>query len=590
MEHKKTISRLLYPVVLMLFAFIAAPASAQSLVFCNCGTDSTGKNVYGYCDSLRIKVVIACAYDSAFPFSNGIARVIKSGKTGYIDPKGKLIIPAQFDNGSDFNDGLAFVKKEGKCYYINKTGANAFNQTFVCPKIPNIPNADESVSRMLRAQEREAFKVAAFSDGLAMVADSALKKSGYINTKGQWVIPARFIIAMPFKEGVAFVRESPAEAAKAIDKKGETLFQLGGNQMPLPDGFTNGFARIMNRPDPNMRNLNIYNYIDIKGKVLMAESVRSADPFQGNYAVISPASGEYALINKNGQRAFPDVYNYLGASPIKGIYYYNRESGRGFGLIDSSGKIRSKVGFDNFTRINDTLLLCKNWGSSVYNLLSTKSGPLFSFTPFTQYYWKKSGLKNILVLTGEDIFSHPISLEYDVAAGKFFENGKELPVKDNLYLAINDKSSRSKNEPDIFDYQNKHFTLKFNKGMQLFRDSTNGQVYHNSTFYFAILKVKFTGSSEEYLNNLSTNMSKSGKYASVERDGYRAGSRFINGIAATQHDGEKNPTVFYYIPLDRKLADPGNGELYVLMANYFKRDEDVTQNTFLGIVQSLTFK
>jgi len=347
----------------------------------------------------------------------------------------------------------------------------------------------------------------------------------------------------------------------------------------------------MNRPDPGMKNLNIYNYVDRTGKILLASPVSSAEPFQGNFAVISRASGEYSLINKKGIAVFPETYNYLAPSPARGIYFYNRESGRGFGLIDTTGKVRSSVAFDNFTKINDTLFLCKNWGSVVYNLLSTNTGPLLSYSVFTKYYWKKTGQKNILVLTGENLFRNPVSLEYDIASGIFLEDGKVLATKDNLYLTVNDKSYGSKDEPSIFSYENKHFTLKFKRGMSLFRDSTNGQVYHNSTFYFAILKVSFIGTSGEYLTNLSNNLSQSGKYISVEKGGYQAASRIIDGISATQKStAGKYPAVIYYIPIDRKLADPGNGSLYVLQANYYKQDEAVTRNTLLEILRSLNLK
>ena len=591
MSHTTCKSSILTGLICLFSFVLTSTLSAQSLISCNCGSDSTGKNVYGYCDLLRTKVIISCAYDSAYAFLNGLARVIRSGKTGYIDPKGKLVIPAQYDRGTDFNDGLAFVKKDGKCYYINKAGVNAFNQTFVCPAVPEVPNASESVIRMLRSQEYEAFKKTAFSDGMAIVADSVIKKTGYINTKGQLIIPARFIVAMQFKEGMAFVRESPAEPAKAIDKKGETLFQLGGNQMPMPDGFTNGFARIMNRPDPGMKNLNIYNYVDRTGKLLLTTPVRSAEPFQGSYAVISTDNGQYNLINKKGIPVLPETYNHLSPSPIKGIYYYNRESQRGFGLIDTSGKIRTRVAFDNFTKLNDTLFLCKDWGTSVYNLLSTNSGPMLGYSVFTKYYWEKRGLKNNLVLVGQDLFGNPVSLEYDVAAGNFLENGKVLAPKDNLYLTANDKSKKTNNDPDIFTYENKHFTLKFARGMSLFRDSTNGQVYHNSTFYFGIMKVSFRGTAQEYLTNLSNSLSQSGKYAAVEKDGYRAANRFIDGVSALQNASTgKNPAVLYYIPIDRNMADPGNGEIYVLQANYFKHDEEVTRNILLEIIRSLTLK
>ncbi|MBI3138338.1 MAG: WG repeat-containing protein [Sphingobacteriales bacterium] len=567
------------------------PLSAQSLTHCNCGTDSTGKRLYGFCDSLRTKMIIPCQYDSTFAFSNGMARVMKAGKSGYADQSGKLVIPIQFEKAGDFSDGLAFVKKNGKCYYINKTGANPFKSTFFCPAAPAIANASESLVRMLRSQEAEAYKMARFSEGMAIVADSATKKTGFINVKGQLVIPATFIYAQPFREGISFVRVSPAEAPKAINKKGELLFPLTENQLPLPDGFKNGFARIMEKPLAGSRNLDIYNYVDRAGKPLLAAPVRSAELFNGNFAVITESNGEMALINRRGQKAFPETYHYLEPSPIKGIYYYNREKGRGYGLIDTNGNTCTKVGYEYFTRLNDSVLLCKEWGTSLYNLLSIHSGALLGFTHFTNYGWRISGKKPILSLTGTSLLGERTLLEFDPATGKFLKDGKEWPVKDNYYLAVNTQNTGKTEEPGIFSYQNPHFSLKFSRGMELFRDSADGQVYRNSTFYFAIRKARFSGSADDYLDNMNEQLNARGKYARVERTSVYLGSTRATGLRAVeQKQAGSQPGVLYYIPVDRKIIDPGKGFIYLFYGNYFATDETLTNDVLSSILRSFTLK
>lgn len=44
-------------------------------------------------------------------FSEGLARVKKDGKWGYVDKKGVLVIPTKYDYVSDFNEGMAQVSK-----------------------------------------------------------------------------------------------------------------------------------------------------------------------------------------------------------------------------------------------------------------------------------------------------------------------------------------------------------------------------------------------------------------------------------------------------------------------------------------------
>jgi hypothetical protein len=47
-------------------------------------------------------------------FSNGLARVWKDGKCGYIDEAGELVISLIYDSATDFNEGLSAVLKDGK--------------------------------------------------------------------------------------------------------------------------------------------------------------------------------------------------------------------------------------------------------------------------------------------------------------------------------------------------------------------------------------------------------------------------------------------------------------------------------------------
>ncbi|NQU99347.1 MAG: WG repeat-containing protein, partial [Parcubacteria group bacterium] len=96
---------------------------------------------YGYID-INGSIVIPHSFNSAWAFSEGLARAIDHGKRVYIDKKGKVAISgknlsnemrrefdgirAQYLNFGDFHEGLAYVKfglERGELYgYINKQG------------------------------------------------------------------------------------------------------------------------------------------------------------------------------------------------------------------------------------------------------------------------------------------------------------------------------------------------------------------------------------------------------------------------------------------------------------------------------------
>jgi hypothetical protein len=62
------------------------------------------------------------SYQDVQPFSNGMARVKKSGNFGYIDTSGTLKISCTFDAASPFKDNIACVQSQGFYKLINKKG------------------------------------------------------------------------------------------------------------------------------------------------------------------------------------------------------------------------------------------------------------------------------------------------------------------------------------------------------------------------------------------------------------------------------------------------------------------------------------
>jgi len=55
-------------------------------------------------------------------FQEGLARIERKGKVGFIDKKGKLVIPTNFEQAGYFSNGLAPFRKNKKWGYINKSG------------------------------------------------------------------------------------------------------------------------------------------------------------------------------------------------------------------------------------------------------------------------------------------------------------------------------------------------------------------------------------------------------------------------------------------------------------------------------------
>ena len=192
------------------------------------GTDSDGINFHeglavvykdgyeGYIDK-KGNEVIPCKYEYASCFQEGRACVKKDGKYGYIDKKGNIIIPCIYEWANQFSEGYAFVSKDKdrenwSC--IDKNGKEVFSSNYDC------------ISSY-------------FHEGFARVNkkskdDSYDWKYGFIDTKGNEVIPCVYDFCEDFSEGLAVVGKHVKGRYRSfwgmkygfVDKKGNSTFDI----------------------------------------------------------------------------------------------------------------------------------------------------------------------------------------------------------------------------------------------------------------------------------------------------------------------------------------------------------------------------
>lgn len=245
-----------------------------------------------------------------------------SNKT-YIQPD-KL--PKGFESATYFQDGLAVVVKNGRTYYINKNGEEVF---------PSISFEDADL----------------FSDGFARVQVNG--KKGYMNKSGEiWSGEKEIEDLLELSEGYAFLKYKDDPQWRCIDKNLKEVFKLGKSEPVEP--FSEGFAVVRRHPeglgrtdwysetykfsdDPNENcfwedadSINYvfeeepgndvieneessafeYNFIDKTGRLLLKRWCLSAESFKEGFAVVRFTlylegyhidSNEYNFINKEGK-------------------------------------------------------------------------------------------------------------------------------------------------------------------------------------------------------------------------------------------------------------------------------------------------
>lgn len=190
---------------------------------------------------------IPAKFDKANSFSEGLACVFIGDAFGFIDKSGKIIVKPVFDRagrtgGSDFSEGLAVVMPESSSRegYIDKTG-----KMVIQPRFEYGEDFSEEMALVSEGNERlsfidktgkviisscEAYELlilTAFKNGLAMVHKNG--KRGFINKRGELVIPLQFDLGQDFKDGLALV--CTGDTCGYIDTSGEYVWQTKGSKM-----------------------------------------------------------------------------------------------------------------------------------------------------------------------------------------------------------------------------------------------------------------------------------------------------------------------------------------------------------------------
>jgi len=189
------------------------------------------------------------------PFSQGMIAFFDTNahKWGYLDENGKIAIKPQFQVTNPFSEGMALVGfSSPKPYngYIDKTG-----------------------KLVLRSQYKFAGN---FHNGLAWVSDG--NKWGYIDTKGNTVIPLQYELALDFartnKGLLAPVRR--ANKFGYINDKNETVI---GFNYSLASPFSENLAAVTVNQDQS-------GFIDSNGKMVIAPTFKRTFGFNNNRAKV----------------------------------------------------------------------------------------------------------------------------------------------------------------------------------------------------------------------------------------------------------------------------------------------------------------
>ena len=202
------------------------------------------------------------AYSYETHFVDGLARILKDFKSGFMDKTGKIIIETKYDDARDFSEGLAAVQftnslGETKWGYVDKEGNVKIDFMF-----QNEPTS--------------------FNSGRAFILGTN-NKWGIIDNTGKVIVEPKYQQIFPYENGFATVSimdEKWQTTYEIIDVNGKPVKKFEkdkkGNQTQLHSGFKNGLAVAMQ----NYK----YGLIDTKGNIIVKCEFRKLNPMNDDRA------------------------------------------------------------------------------------------------------------------------------------------------------------------------------------------------------------------------------------------------------------------------------------------------------------------
>lgn len=228
---------------------------------------------YGYID-LAGKEVVKPQYGFADNFSEGLAAVSNDElKKGFIDKLGRVVIDFKFGFTSGFHEGLAAVDVNYNNWgYIDKTG-----KLVIDPKYGLANDFHEGMAAV--GIKKEGYR---FPD-----------KYGYINSKGEEIIKPQYRDAQPFFNGLALVFNENEYIY--INKQGIKVRKYVYKQTPE---FHDGLAQVSDGTK--------VTFIDITGKTIikLQNIYDSIGNFSEGLAAVEK-NGKYGYIDKTGTEVIP---------------------------------------------------------------------------------------------------------------------------------------------------------------------------------------------------------------------------------------------------------------------------------------------
>lgn len=347
---------------------------------------------WGYMKEYSKQMVIACEYELAYPFVEGVAmvrtpketgwriidttgsyiyppeckvsdidysknniiyaKIIKNNKVGYFDISNKKeIIPCEYDDILIYSNGFIRVTLNEKSGYARKDG------TIITPIKYDIKRSDF------------------VHEGFMYVSDDGL--DGIIDITGKEIVPTKYSTIFNFDIDANVFLTEGYKHTLVKNLQGKTVFQGYWLGPPGIQSYSDGLMAFIGKNGK-------YGFIDGQGKLKIPYMYDYTIGFQHRLAIVSKDDVErnisrFAVIDTDNNIVIPFTNNNIEIDSDSLFIFisFNNKSG----LYNRQGYELIPMQYDGIERISDHLFKVRQ--GELYGILNTRGEQIQSF----KYYW-----------------------------------------------------------------------------------------------------------------------------------------------------------------------------------------------------------
>lgn len=216
-----------------------------------------------------------------------IAALGENSKWGFLDENGKAVIPFIYSDAHNFNNGMAYVVKDGKSLYIDKTGKE------ILPGNINSPKRAELLAKLKN------YDSYLYQKGFYYV-----KKDGYkgvLDESGNVVIPAKYYNIYNYSNGVFQVKNED-DRYLFFNKEGKLITKTAYDYASLAGDSYIQVSQMRKKPTSNP--YTIYDLdeglINNKGEVIVPLIYDRFEFYKNGYFIVTK-DNKIKLLNVSGK-------------------------------------------------------------------------------------------------------------------------------------------------------------------------------------------------------------------------------------------------------------------------------------------------